>query len=627
MTADHPTFRFPSRPELRWAAGFAAIVMALTCLPYLYGLLIKPEDAYYSGFLTNPDEHNVYLAYMKEYQKGTGTAGFSLPAGLFLIDPFTSEPQQGRVINLFFLALGRSAALKHIPLPVEYHLARLVSGWLLLMAIYCLAAQAIEAIWARRLALALAAFASGFGWLYHPAPGQPHPIDYGPGLVMPEAITFLTLLLNPLFCFSVFLMTVAIGLGAHAIQSGSLRSAALAGLACLLLGNIHTYDIIPVAVVLASYLLMRVVMPLAISPSPVLERGPGGEDTSPSPRVNPERGRGTGRGSGGGVPSPSPVLERGPGGEDRTRGREALRSLAAAALIALIALIASPSLLYQLWLLKGGEVTLAIKASETPVNSPEPIFLIRGLGLPLLLGVLGILRALRRGSSDGARLLALWLALGFALIYLPVPFQRKLAQGVQIPAVLLAVVAIEPVLNPLRARALLGLALVALCLPSNLFYLRRAAHDLETNNTAYVANFMPPLYLRDDQRAALAWLDRNASSADIVLCNSFLGSYAPSLAGTRVYVGHWAETLRFPEKLGDFASFLRAGDPESSKQALVTGAGIRYVIRDRSIYDEASLLSPEGKSLPAFDLDRAPWLERVWSGGRVAVYRVRPNAA
>jgi hypothetical protein len=37
--------------------------------------------------------------------------------------------------------------------------------------------------------------------------------------VMPEAITFLSLLLNPLFCFSVFLMIAAIGLGAHAFSS------------------------------------------------------------------------------------------------------------------------------------------------------------------------------------------------------------------------------------------------------------------------------------------------------------------------------------------------------------------------------------------------------------------------
>ena len=176
MTAGRTTFRFPSRAELRWAAGFAAVVMALTCLPYLYGLLICPEGAYYSGFLTNPDEHNVYLAYMKQYQEGA----------LFLIDPFTSEPQQGRVINLFFLVLGRSAGLKHIPLPLEYHLARIVSGWLLLMAVYCLGAQALNSVWARRLALALAAFAPASAGSTTPAQVSPTPLTTAPASSCPR---------------------------------------------------------------------------------------------------------------------------------------------------------------------------------------------------------------------------------------------------------------------------------------------------------------------------------------------------------------------------------------------------------------------------------------------------------
>jgi hypothetical protein len=552
MIADRTTLHWPSRAELRWAAGFAALVMALTCLPYLYGLLISPEDAHYSGLLTNPDEHNVYLAYMKQAQEGA----------VFLIDPFTSEPQQGRVINLFFLALGRSAALKHIALPIEYHLARLISGWLLLTAIYCLGAQAISSVSARRLALTLAAFASGFGWLYHAGPGQPHPIDYGPGLVMPEAITFLTLLLNPLFCFSAFLMIAVIGLGAHALSSGRTRSAVLAGLAILILGNVHSYDVIPAAVVLAAYLVFL--------------------------------------------------------GAAR---RFAFRTFA---LAALIALIGAPSLLYQLWLLHSGEVTLAIKTAETPVHSPPPLLLALGLGLPLFLALSGLWRAARPGASDGARLLAFWLVLGFALVYIPVPFQRKLAQGIHLPAVLLAIFGVEPLLQHLRrAGTVLAAILVLIALPSNALFLLRAKHDLETNNVAYLGNLMPPLYLTGDQYEALRWLDEHASFRDVLLCNSFLGSYAPSLAGTRVYVGHWAETLHYRAKLTSFAEFLRAGAPEASRQAFVRREGISYVLRDRSIYDQASLLSPDGAIMPAFDLERASWLEQAHESGTVSVYRVR----
>ncbi|NIQ98918.1 MAG: hypothetical protein GTN78_01760, partial [Gemmatimonadales bacterium] len=84
---------------------------------------------------------------------------------LFFIDPFTSEPQSGRVVNVFFLALGLFSRVTHLSLPVTYHLARVVSGWLLLMAVYCLAAQVLATVSGRRIALVLAGLASGLGWL------------------------------------------------------------------------------------------------------------------------------------------------------------------------------------------------------------------------------------------------------------------------------------------------------------------------------------------------------------------------------------------------------------------------------------------------------------------------------
>jgi len=206
-----------------------------------------------------------------------------------------------------------------------------------------------------------------------------------------------------------------------------------------------------------------------------------------------------------------------------------------------------------------------------------------------------------------------------------VPFQRKLVQGVQIPMVLLAAFGIEPLLRRLSTVGALsaGTALIAIMLPSNLLFIGRALQDLQTNNSAYVGNIMPPLYLRADQRAAFAWLDDHADSRDVLLCNSFLGSYAPSLAGTRVYLGHWAETLRFREKLAEYSRFLRADTDDAGREALVRREGISYVLRDHSIYDEVFHLSPKGESIPAFEPGRADWLAPAYEHGQVALYRVK----
>ncbi len=554
MTApdQRTSFRLPERAELRWPAVVAAVIILLTCLPYLWGLMKLPPGYYYSGLLANPDEHNVYLAYMRQASDGA----------FFLIDPFTSEAQSGRVINVFFLGLGTFARVAHLPLPVVYHLARAVSGWLLLMAIYCLAAQVLASVSGRRIALLLAGLASGLGWLYPASGGQPHPIDYGPGIVMPEAITFLSLLLNPLFCFSVFLMIVVIGLAAHAFVSGSLRSAIVAGLAALVLGNIHTYDMIPVGGVLAAFLVVLLAT-------------------------------------------------------RRLTGRVVTLAL-------LVAALAAPSLIYQLWLMRAGEVTLLVKSEETPVPAPAPLFLALGLGLPLALAVVGAVRSVLRGAGDVARIAALWVVLGFALVYLPVPFQRKLAEGIHVPVCILAAFALELLWVKSRGRRALwvGAAAILLAVPSSVLFVHRAVVDLASNNTAYIGNFMPPLYLRGDQRSALEWLDGKATRSDLLLCNSFLGSHAPSLAGCRVYIGHWAETLHFEEKLAEVKWFLNANTSDESRQAFCRRNGITYLLRDDSIYDQVYCLSPEGEPGEVFDPEAADWLARVHQRGYISLYRV-----
>jgi len=187
------------------------------------------------------------------------------------------------------------------------------------------------------------------------------------------------------------------------------------------------------------------------------------------------------------------------------------------------------------------------------------------------------------------------------------------------------VLAVEPLWRVARDRRALwiGALLVLVTVPSNLLFVNRALVDLRTNNRAYFSNLMPPLYLRPDQRGALDWLDGEAMQSDLLLCNSFLGSYAPSLAGCRVYVGHWAETLHFQQKLGKLAWFLRADTPDANREAFCREEGITYVLRDETIYDQVYYLSPDGQVGVGFDPESADWLELVYGRDDVSLYRVK----
>jgi hypothetical protein len=422
------------------------------------------------------------------------------------------------------------------------------------MAVYCLATQVMERVGARRAALLLTATASGLGWLWPAGPGQPNPIDFGPGLIMPEAITFLTLLLNPLFALSVFLLIVVCLAASHAFATRSVRAALLAGAAALVLGNIHSYDVIPAAVILTAFLLYL-------------------------------------------------LLAR------RAGGRAVLLAL-------LIAAMAAPSLLYQLWLQRTGEVSILVKAVNQP-PSPEPLYVALGFGIPLAFAGVGWLRAAR--GNDWARLLALWLVVGFALVYAPLPFQRKLIEGLHVPICVLAVFALAPMWErrPRQAAMVAGL-LIVVALPSSLLLARRGMRDLLENNRRYLVNLMPPLYLNADQRAALRGVEEQAARREVLLGNSLLSNYAPSLSGVRVFFGHWSETPEFARRIGEYSWFLRASTGDGERESFARARGITYVLRDESL---DTLFLPVGEE--AFDASGYAWLEPMFAESTVTVYRVK----
>jgi len=508
--ADTPHVGVVTAPEWRWVIFASLAVMAATCVPYLFGWYITPPGFKYMGLLANPDEHNVYLGWMRQAERGR----------LLFFDPFTTESQQAAFFHIFFLALGVAGRITHAPLIVVYHGARVISGLLLLTGVYALAAQLSERLLTRRLGWAFAAFSSGFGWLYALAnPAAPvHPIDFGPGLVMPEAITFLSLLLNPLFCFSVWLMVVLWIGYLVAVRTGSWKAALLAGAAGLVLGNVHTYNVITVWLTLGAY----------VSVVAILGR------------------------------------------------RVPARELKFAALIGAMA---APFVIYQYWLYQANAVFR--EKALTPTLTPPPAFFVIGYGIVLALAIAGAAMVLARRSRPAIVMVA-WTVVTLVLVFAaPFSFQRKLAEGLHIPLCLLAALFIgewaAPRMRP-RAATALAAVLVIASAPSNVFFMARGFRDLTNNNAAYVSVLMPPLYLRADSVAAMTWLRGNTAMENAVLCMPLEGSYLPGVAGNKVFIGHWAETLHYADKLKAVRWFFSARPQAGERREFVQANGLRYVL-------------------------------------------------
>lgn len=533
--------------------AFALAIVALTCLPYLFGLAITPPGFQYSGLLGNTDDQNVYLSYMRQAHDGR----------LLFTDQFTTEPQQPWFFHIFFLKLGLFSRVSGLSLILTYQLARVVCGVLLLLALYLLGARFLDNLRARRFFLIFVALASGFGWLYlvifGPGGNHPHPPDLGPGLVMPELITFLTLLLNPLFCCAVLLLVATLLLFMAAVEKSSLRLALLAGLAAMLLANIHSYDMIPLAITIVAYLIARA------------------------------------------------VLQR----------RLVIREFAAGAIVGLMML---PPLLYQFHLYRDLPV-FRLKAEVATLSPPVMLYL-AALGLPLLLAIPGAWLALRRMRQAPDFILpVIWVIAILGSSYLPFPFQRKMAEGMQLPLVLLATLALSHFLfaNPkinARAAALIGGLVVVVSFPSNALFTQRLLHDLQNMGADYYAYLMPPPYLRTEQVNTLRWLDGKVAADDGVFCNPMLGCYLPANTGARTYVGHWAETINYRQKLGALRDFLSGRMSPRARADLLQRENIKYL-----------LIGPEERAIApgAIKLAGLP-LREVNRIGEITIFEVEQQA-
>lgn len=547
------------RKEWGRAACWAALVMLATLLPYAYVWLLEPGGAEFPLLLFSSDDAAVYLSWLRQAAEGSGR----------FRNLFTPDSQPGAFPNLYFLLLGQLGRAG-VPLPAAAHLGRLVSGWVLLVLVYRLIqilapGETAGDRFARGCAFWGCVCSGGLGWLQWQRVIRP---DLPADAWQPEAFMLPTLYVNGLWCAALALMTgtvICLLLAEQRMHEGRswMAWAAGAGVLGLLLGNIHSYDVIHLA---AAWLLFL-------------------------------------------------------GARSFTEGRVPWGAVAAAAVAAAVA---SPSVLYMAWLYRSDAVFRSRADVETLTPGIE--LYLTGFGLSLLLAFWyadrGLPRgdpgALRRGLSTGAAALAAaaaltpaggwslpllltarllraggeagpglslllpaWLAGGFAAAYLPFAFQRKLLMGVQIPLGILAGFGIAALAGaripedssagwgrPSR-RWLAAPVLLLLSISPLLFMLRDVQVAREENLTS---TRLHPAYWRSDLLEAYRWLGRETPPDSVVLALPSHAVLIPALSGRAVYAGHWGETPDFGERFRQ-ALLIYGAQPRTAELRRALSAG------------------------------------------------------
>jgi hypothetical protein len=453
---------------------------------------------------------------------------------------FTEDPGPGAAIVSYYLLLGHLARLLNAPLIAVWHAARVLGAAFFLAVAWEFFGRIGLSRRGRAIAWIVAAFGSGFGFAAV-AFGT-----YTADLWVAEYIPWMGMLTSahfPLATGLTMLLAMRIALPA---RKPSAASVAACGLLGFLLGAIQPFAFVPLAFALVLWMLwIRIA-----------------RDAVPEGAI-------------------------------------------AGWLAAGFGLL--PWAAYYLWVVR----TLPAFASWFAQNrtpSPPAWDIALSLGLPGILAAVSFIRWIAarppdagklRGASSETLLAALWFAVNLALLFAPLPLQRRLMLGMWIPLAALAAPQLEawlfrPAPSLLRALA----AGIPLLLTGSVFLLILLFAGIGRNAR---------LFLDGDEAAAADWLAAHAAG-DVVLAPPDLSLWLPGMAGARVVYGHPMETPFADRAREDVEAFFH---PASSQTQL-------QILADRRV--DWVICSEENTACTALE---GTVLEEIFSSGSIRVMSVR----
>ncbi|MBI5405305.1 MAG: hypothetical protein HY976_03715 [Candidatus Kerfeldbacteria bacterium] len=468
---------------------------------------------------------------------------------LFMTDVFTSEPFARTLWQPVWYVLGQFANIFHLSAPTAFFLGRLATIPIFITALWWLAGWAFPDQRQRRLAWVIMICAGGVGGIASMLSGQPVYVNgvMPPDLWVTEAYPWLTVWGSPHFLLVSSGIIFVLVGVERSWQQRQWKSIPLIGLVALLTLSIHPFHIITWV---ATWIVVSVWRWVS---------------------------------------------------SKRFPKEYVWRWVAVAA-------IASPALaMYGLQLLFD---PLTIGRAAQNINPMTPVGLtLIGLGACMLLAPLGAW--LWRPRDERWRW-AVSLAVTYLfVVYVPLTFQRRLAQGLFIPFALLTVPAILAIQQSIQnwtrwARTLvLGFGLILLSstwLVVFGFIIKDYVDELAVSPKRMY-------YLSNEFVALTTTGVPQVPSNRAILATLLEGNVIAGLTAHQVYLGYGVETINFDVKLAQMQQFFGQSDQPTQRNFLLTH-GLCYVL------DSARARAYGG----AFQPQLWPDLSMVWSGPTSSLY-------
>jgi hypothetical protein len=394
----------------------------------------------------------------------------------------TPEPHNGVFIDGIYILLGQLARLTRIPVIVLFHVARIGAAFFMYAAIYYLGASIWMRMRSRKLFFVLAVFGSGFGWLLAPL------LNYSafPDLLYAELYPFYSTLVNVHLPLALGCMAILISAIIEVLRPGTLESPRInnAGstiaIFSFLVTLLYPVAMIPIGIAFLVVLLARVLQ--------------------------------------------------------RKRLSYSLRWMLCLILPAL------PLLAYDASVYVYNPVVSQLWLDFNQMTMPPVWFFLAGLGLPLLIALPGLVRAVRRFEQDGNQIMLLWLIAAFLLMYFTPLIQIHFGIGLMLAIAYFGVRSAEDfwfkyISRTWRYRAVvalvpvMGLSLLLVLVTPIYPWLVSASRDRSD------------IVLEQDYSVMFQWLRQRPAQNDPVLASPQVGLWIPAWSGLPVVYGSEHQTL------------------------------------------------------------------------------------
>jgi hypothetical protein len=510
----------------RWIAAFYKPVkdvwliwLALsivTTLPYMLAILRAPTGHRFSGVLSAYDDTFTYFAWIRQSADGH----------LSLRDLFTSEPQPGQFFLPLWTVIGFIARVTGWSPALSFHVVRVFAALVLLIAARTTALTVMKSRTRVRYTLWVYAISGGLGWLIYWIKGGGEAVSAASisgsvDLTTPEAIAFRSVFAQVHFVIGTALLACSITSLQTAIEQKRISRAASAGVLVSLLALIHPYMVVvAISVVFVTFL----VYPwLAI-----------GREIRPS------------------------LLSR-------------------VAVAAAFGAGALPGVAYLLYLNRTSEV-LREWLRVTDTFSPGPQEYLLGFGIIAALAVVGACLCWKSRANYG-RLLLIWAIVQTALLYAPLSFQRRLVEGLQLPLVLLASIAVFWIARRFmrggaeRYRKAWFAAVIAISSVTNIGFITVQLVSHEDAGSTDSRRYLPV-----DLMAAFDFMRAKADTDAVLFSHYLTGNVAPSMTGLRVFLGHYGQTIASDAKGAQVTAFYSGELDDAVARQLFERNDVGFVI-------------------------------------------------